>query len=80
MPGTKAGGLKAAITNRSRYGQDYYKQIGKKGGSKVGVMKGFAANPELAKIAARKGGLVSKRGPAKRKVEYEDERVSYQSY
>lgn len=30
---------------------------------------GFAANPELAKIAGRKGGLISKRGPAKKHLE-----------
>lgn len=80
MGGTKVGGIKAAITNRARYGEDYYKKLGKKGGSTMGVMKGFAANPELAKIAGRKGGLTPKRGRAKRKVEYEDERVNYQSY
>lgn len=30
---------------------------------------GFASSPELAKIAGAKGGKISKRGPAKKKVE-----------
>ena len=80
MPQTKAGALKAAQTNKLRHGKDFYKRIGQKGGSKSGVRKGFAADPELAKIAGAKGGRISRRGAAKRKVEYEDERVSYQSY
>ena len=80
MPGTKAGGLKTAKTNYERYGKDFYRNMGKKGGSKTGVLKGFAANPALAKIAGSKGGKVSKRGKAKKEVEFEDERVNYQSY
>lgn len=64
MAGTKAGGLKAAATNIERYGKDFYKEMGRKGG-KNGTTGGFAANPELAKIAGRKGGLVSRRGKAK---------------
>lgn len=78
MSGTKAGGLKTAKTNYEKYGKDFYRNIGKKGG-KNGHTGGFAANPALAKIAGRKGGKVSKRGKAK-KVEFEDERVNYQSY
>lgn len=80
MVGTKAGALKAAKTNFEKYGKDFYNQIGRKGGSKSGIRKGFATNPELAVIAGSKGGKISRRGPSKRKVEYEDERVSYQSY
>lgn len=79
MSGTKAGGLKAVKTNYEKYGKDFYQNIGKKGG-KNGHTGGFAANPELAKIAGKKGGSVSKRGPAKKNVEFEDERVNYQSY
>lgn len=79
MSQTKAGALKAAQTNILKYGEDFYKRIGQKGG-RNGHTGGFAANPELAKIAGAKGGKASRRGPAKRKVEYEDERVSYQSY
>ena len=64
MAGTKAGGIKTAATNKSKYGKDFYKEMGRKGG-KAGKTGGFAANPELAKIAGRKGGLISRRGRAK---------------
>lgn len=64
MAGTKAGGLKAAATNIERHGKDFYKEMGRKGG-KAGKTGGFAANPKLAKIAGRKGGLISSRGRAK---------------
>lgn len=64
MAGTKAGGLKAAATNIERHGKDFYERIGRKGG-KAGKTGGFATNPELAKIAGRKGGLISRRGKAK---------------
>ena len=64
MAGTKAGGLKAAATNIERHGKDFNKEMGRKGG-KDDKTGGFAANPELAKIAGRKGGLISRRGRAK---------------
>ena len=64
MAGTKAGGQKAAATNRKKYGRKFYAEIGAKGG-RNGHTGGFAANPELARQAGRKGGLKSKRGPAK---------------
>jgi general stress protein YciG len=78
MVGTKAGGQKAAATNILKHGKDFYKRIGAKGG-RNGHTGGFAANPELARIVGAKGGRISRRGKAK-KVEYEDERVNYQSY
>lgn len=65
MAGTKAGGMKAARTNKEKYGSDFYAEIGHKGG-KNGHTGGFAANPELAKIAGAIGGRKSKRGPAKK--------------
>ena len=65
MAGTKAGGLKAAATNKSKYGKVFYARIGQKGG-RNGHTGGFAANPELAKIAGAKGGRISKRGKAKK--------------
>ena len=58
MSGTKTGGKKAAATNKAKYGNQFYANIGRKGG-KNGHTGGFAANPELAKIAGRKGGLTS---------------------
>ncbi|MBB1536005.1 MAG: hypothetical protein NNC33_02455 [Candidatus Nanosyncoccus sp. P13S_S20_bin.18.1] len=67
MAGTKAGGLKAAATNREKYGKEFYARIGQKGG-RLGRTGGFAANPALAKIAGAKGGRLSKRGPAKAKT------------
>jgi hypothetical protein len=66
MSGTKKGGFKAAETNKKRYGKDFYKKIGSKGGIKTGVKKGFAANPELAAKAGKKGGAKSKRGKEKK--------------
>ena len=53
MAGTKAGGMKAAATNKARHGSD-------KGG-KNGHTGGFAANRELARIAGAKGGRISRR-------------------
>ena len=66
MAGTRAGGLKAAKTNIKTYGHDFYAKIGRKGG-RNGHTGGFAADPELAKIAGAKGGKISKRGKAKNK-------------
>lgn len=65
MAGTKAGGKKAASTNKSKYGKDFYAKIGQKGGQN-GHTGGFAANRELARLAGAKGGRISRRGPAKK--------------
>lgn len=65
MAGTKVGGLKAAQTNKGKYGKEFYARIGQKGG-RLGHTGGFAANPALARIAGAKGGRLSKRGPAKK--------------
>jgi len=59
MAGTKAGGLKAAAKNLAN-DPDFYKRIGQKGG-RNGNSGGFAANPELARIAGAKGGRISRR-------------------
>lgn len=64
MAGTKAGGQATAVTNKKKYGKDFYKKIGAKGG-RLGRTGGFAANPELARIAGAKGGSNSRRGKAK---------------
>lgn len=40
---------------RPTHGADYYKKIGKIGGS-AKVKKGFGKNPQLASIAGKKGG------------------------
>lgn len=60
MPGTIKGGIKASITNKSRYGDDYYKNIGSMGGKKSRG-GGFASNHELAVKAGRKGGKKSRK-------------------
>lgn len=60
MAGTKIGGMKAAATNKKRYGKGFYAKIGRIGGEN-GHTGGFAANRELARIAGAKGGRISKR-------------------
>ena len=59
MAGTKAGGLKAAQKNLQK-DPYFYAKIGAKGG-RNGHTGGFAANPELARIAGAKGGRISRR-------------------
>lgn len=66
MAGTKAGGMKAAATNKTRHGADFYAKIGAKGG-KNGHTGGFAANRELARVAGAKGGRISRRRKASEK-------------
>ena len=76
MSGTKAGGAKARNTIYERHGEDFYARIGKKGGMN-GKTGGFFSNKvgkdgltgrERARVAGRKGGLISRRGPAKRDI------------
>ena len=59
MAGTKAGGQKAAAKNLAK-DPNFYAKIGAKGG-KLGRTGGFAANPELARIAGAKCGRISRR-------------------
>lgn len=74
MAGTKEGARKARETNYKTHGPDFYRRIGSKGGQQnPSKPRGFAANPELAKIAGAKGGRISRRGPAgtrKKEKEY----------
>lgn len=60
MAGTKAGGQAAARSNKEKYGEDFYANIGREGGrnSRTG---GFFANRELAREAGAKGGRISRR-------------------
>jgi len=60
MSGTKIGGIAAAVTNKQRQGEDFYRRIGSKGG-KNGHTGGFAADRELARRAGAKGGTISRR-------------------
>ncbi len=76
MAGTKEGARKAAITNKLKHGKDFYSKIGRKGGSTFKTKPcGFAANPELARIAGKKGGHISRRGPVKKIINVSDESV-----
>ena len=62
MAGTIAGGRAVAKTNKSIYGADFYKRIGKIGGATpTQLPKGFAADRERARIAGTKGGTISRR-------------------
>lgn len=63
MSGTKIGGIKAALKNKEKHGEDFYKMIGAKGG-RSGHTGGFASSHELAVRAGRIGGSRSKRGKA----------------
>ena len=65
MAGTKAGGQKAAATNKAKYGPDFYARIGQMGG-KLGRTGGFYVNRDLAREAGRIGGRISRRGVAKK--------------
>lgn len=73
MSGTKQGGLKARDTNIKKFGEDFYVKIGAEGGKAGdGKKKGFAAwkaqgREDKIIEAGRKGGYVSRRGPAKPK-------------
>jgi general stress protein YciG len=60
MAGTKAGGKKAAATNKAKYGAEFYAKIGASGG-KNGHTGGFYANRELARVAGARGGRISRR-------------------
>jgi uncharacterized protein len=64
MSGTKKGGELAANTNKKRYGKNFYERIGAMGG-KISRGGGFAANPELARIAGAKGGRASRKNKTK---------------
>lgn len=65
MAGTKIGGIRAAETNKKKYGKDFYSRIGAIGG-RLGHTGGFASSHELAVTAGRKGGQKSRRGVSKR--------------
>lgn len=77
MAGTREGGRKAKARNLEKYGPDFYKRIGSKGG-RNGKTGGFASDKvgedgltgrQRAKIAGAKGGKISRRGPVKDDIE-----------
>jgi len=61
MAQTKEGIKKAVATIKAKYGEDFYKNVGRSGGIKKNPMKGFGGNRELARKAGRIGGRISKR-------------------
>ncbi len=72
MGQTKEGARKTAETNKLKYGEDYYRKIGAKGGRVKNPNKGFGNDDrtilnkilrrrKLAAIAGQKGGRISKR-------------------
>lgn len=71
MAGNRKGGKKAAKTNIERHGEDFYRRIGAIGG-RNGHTGGFAANRELARIAGKKGGRISRRGPVKKDTDIDE--------
>lgn len=69
MAGNRIGGLKAAATNKAKYGEDFYRIRGSIGG-KRGTTGGFASEVvgddgltgrERARIAGARGGRISRR-------------------
>lgn len=69
MAGTKNGGKTAAVTNKTKYGADFYARIGAMGGKK-GRTGGFASNKvgvdgktgrQRAAEAGARGGRISRR-------------------
>ena len=70
MAGTREGGKKASKTNKEKYGEDFYINCGRKGGTTHHPeTRWFAMHPELARKCGAKGGKISKRGCAKKSVE-----------
>lgn len=62
MAGSREGGLKAAITNKTKFGEDFYVRAGSLGGV-AKVPKGFALmSREKVRAAGAKGGTNSRRG------------------
>ena len=70
IAGTRAGGLRASLTNKQKYGEDFYANIGKLGGEN-GHTGGFANDTIIGKdgltgrqraiIAGSIGGKKSRR-------------------
>ena len=83
--------MKAKKANLEKYGPDFYKRIGAKGGANgkgPGYKGGFASDEvgedgltgrERAKLAGAKGGAISRRGPAKDDIEKAEEILKKES-
>lgn len=84
MSGTSEGARKAALTNKQRYGHDFYKTIGEAGGKKSRggfalevVGKDGLTGRERASIAGKKGGSKSRR--TKLDIKFDERVESYVS-
>lgn len=64
MSGTRQGGKLAAQKNKKKFGKDFYKTIGAKGGKKSRT-GGFFQNRALASLAGKLGGMKGSRGTTK---------------
>lgn len=66
MAGTIEGGKKARDTNKTKYGEDHYRKIGKLGGStNRPETRWFYKNRDAARSAGAKGGTISRRRKVK---------------
>jgi general stress protein YciG len=73
MSGTKEGAAKAALTNKDKYGQDFYRKIGAKSWDNPDRSHetGFALLPKEKVVElGRKGGQQNKGKKYAKKVEY----------
>ena len=73
MSGTRAGGLKASKTNKEKHGDDFFRNIGRKGGSAKHKTRWLQEHPEFAQKIGKIGGTRSKRGKAKKNESVECE-------
>lgn len=74
MPGSRIGGIKAAQTNKAKYGADFYARIGQMGG-RAGTGHAFGHGLVDPSKAGKVGGTISKRGPAKPSFFVADEQI-----
>lgn len=68
MVGTREGGKKAALTNMRKYGNEFYRENGRKVGRNGHTGGFYAMSPEKRRECGAKGGRISRRGPAKKIV------------
>lgn len=58
---TPEGAIKARQTMISKYGENYFKEIGLIGGKAKNPLKGFGTNRDLARVSGARGGRISRR-------------------
>lgn len=63
--GTRESAAKAAVTNKLKWGEDFYRRIGSLGGKTKKINPAaFKAGEERTVEAGRKGGKISRRSKA----------------